>query len=1101
MQEISSKIKNLDFTKITKYFKNQEPPKDLSGSSFTDSYFPPTINSIKGLDKYGKMIDMVNGEKIKKDAATIPEAVEWKRASAIFNNGYSVFADKIEFDDIAQGSVGNCYFLSTLSSLCMHPELISRLFKTKEVNQSGYYEVALFIDGEWQIVFVDDYFVVYEGTNSFPFAKPNGKELWVIILEKAWAKVNSGYANTFSGHATEAYLCLTGCKSETLIHDAYFADIPLFTNIINSVAENKLMCSASNKDIDETLGIIGAHCYLIVSAHLVNLQSGEQIRLIKLRNPWGKYEWTGDWSDNSVKWTEEITKIINYDTTKAKNDGVFFISFEDYLHFFHSTSTCKFLDENIHSETFSIDKEGLAVPHVFNLNLTEDTDVSLNVLFRTWRFNRDAQNATHPTSLVIASYDSNKMIGNVSGNFKSETDINYKKRLEKGNYVVWIYSALRLSSQPHHSSYVITIDTVGENAKITKVGTDEDFHLIRHIISSGIADIYAEEIENSKNEYYFVKTADNFKDTGLCFFSVLNKRKELKFNWTIDSSPSHDEMVLLPPYGFLGTEHIAPNSFTSIIFMKKDPTQVFNLTHRYGGSELEDSQSQKNVEAQNTITEVLKYYLHCDGSDETNVSSSSQEENFEIIEIKKLNFVMERHMVETVDLNNLKEIKFQPTPKKSLRCDYPKLMKGLKEYNKYGIKIPNTQYALVEFDEGIYCGRVDENKKRHGKGTFLFQDGSYFKGMWKANLPYLGQCTRKDDSILYRYTFDDKGKRGSNSVGDTFFLNGDNYTGNYKDGEFEGYGNFSWKREPNTLHMLSAMWKNGKIVSDVKYNITRNLKLKTSFGYKNTTFKYELRINSEGAITKLRDDSRNSKTYTLEKQTDSAFIYKITDHEPKNDYVNPQIAKYMRKYNYDNLVEPYENEDDLKFEASDIVYCEISQVEKKFSEADVIHLLNNTNKSEFKSKPVKYCTIICKKGTFYGAVDGEGKRHDKGLFEWNDGTIYSGYFVNDKRHVYGFYHIQGKEVFRGPILNGLRGPGCADFSKYTWMNQDHMDCNYVEGRLNGKAVIYFYRSNDLFEYCFKDDHPIGKGKMYQSGFGNVNLEYDENGELIAAERC
>lgn len=26
-------------------------------------------------------------------------------------------------------------------------------------------------------------------------------------------------------------------------------------------------------------------------------------KLVKLRNPWGKGEWKGDWSDESYKWT------------------------------------------------------------------------------------------------------------------------------------------------------------------------------------------------------------------------------------------------------------------------------------------------------------------------------------------------------------------------------------------------------------------------------------------------------------------------------------------------------------------------------------------------------------------------------------------------------------------------------------------------------------------------------------------------------------------------------------------------------------------------------------------------------------------------------
>ena len=54
-------------------------------------------------------------------------------------------------------------------------------------------------DGEYQEVVIDDYFPV-DGNNNALFAQPSGGvEIWVMVLEKCWAKLYGSYANTIGG--------------------------------------------------------------------------------------------------------------------------------------------------------------------------------------------------------------------------------------------------------------------------------------------------------------------------------------------------------------------------------------------------------------------------------------------------------------------------------------------------------------------------------------------------------------------------------------------------------------------------------------------------------------------------------------------------------------------------------------------------------------------------------------------------------------------------------------------------------------------------------------------------------------------------------------
>ena len=111
--------------------------------------------------------------------------------------GYRLFDEVPKIEDISQGGIhGNCYFLGALTALIQYPNLIRKIFITEEASEFGYYAVNLCINGEFQIVEIDDFFPCQrkEGKFSSAFSRPrNNKVLWVLILEKAWAKANGSY--------------------------------------------------------------------------------------------------------------------------------------------------------------------------------------------------------------------------------------------------------------------------------------------------------------------------------------------------------------------------------------------------------------------------------------------------------------------------------------------------------------------------------------------------------------------------------------------------------------------------------------------------------------------------------------------------------------------------------------------------------------------------------------------------------------------------------------------------------------------------------------------------------------------------------------------
>ena len=202
---------------IKKYWKDQVPPDikyyKQNKFRFTDSYFPPNRNSFISCDQNGFYIDSLKGyeylEQMERKIPGFINRIIWKRATE-FKKNWVLMGNKFEKKDVIQGNIGDCYFLSALLSLTQHPYLLSEKFRTKKFNEEGYYEMIFFIDGEWQIVFVDDYLPFDPEQEELVGARSEQNELWAILLEKAWFKINGGYTNSFSGIFSEAISSLTG---------------------------------------------------------------------------------------------------------------------------------------------------------------------------------------------------------------------------------------------------------------------------------------------------------------------------------------------------------------------------------------------------------------------------------------------------------------------------------------------------------------------------------------------------------------------------------------------------------------------------------------------------------------------------------------------------------------------------------------------------------------------------------------------------------------------------------------------------------------------------------------------------------------------------
>lgn len=102
----------------------------------------------------------------------LPVRATWKRIPEVIKNPEFV-SGKIEPSDVLQGSIGDCYFLSSISALAENDYRIKNLFPDLRVNPHGIYMARILFKGILREVVVDDYIPVTP-QNTPLFAKPSG---------------------------------------------------------------------------------------------------------------------------------------------------------------------------------------------------------------------------------------------------------------------------------------------------------------------------------------------------------------------------------------------------------------------------------------------------------------------------------------------------------------------------------------------------------------------------------------------------------------------------------------------------------------------------------------------------------------------------------------------------------------------------------------------------------------------------------------------------------------------------------------------------------------------------------------------------------------
>jgi calpain-15 len=281
---------------------------------------------------------------------------------------WKLIREEARAEDVCQGGLGNCWLAAALSIVARFPELIDKMFVTKEFNEWGAYHLRLCHAGEWRSILVDDLLPtskIFEGYmdgmtayysqgGSLCYLHGARRQIWVPIVEKAAAKLYGCWANMMGGTIAEAMSLFTGFPTQR-IRGLYIRkaerqrreeqrqkrieqrtqlllqgqdapeddedsdednDAMTWSKILSASEAGYVMgmgcteeaCEKTKDHLVEQKGLQAPHAYGILDAREVQVD-GKLVRLLKIRNPWGEKSprtWKGDWGKDSSTWTFEL---------------------------------------------------------------------------------------------------------------------------------------------------------------------------------------------------------------------------------------------------------------------------------------------------------------------------------------------------------------------------------------------------------------------------------------------------------------------------------------------------------------------------------------------------------------------------------------------------------------------------------------------------------------------------------------------------------------------------------------------------------------------------------------------------------------------------
>ncbi|XP_023261718.1 calpain-10 [Seriola lalandi dorsalis] len=273
--------------------------------------------------------------------------ITWRRPQEICQSPV-LFPDNITLGHAKQGLLGDCWFLCACTVLLKNKHLLNKVLPPDQPQWGdsryrGFFQFRFWQQGHWTEVTIDDCLPCINSSLCFSCCH-SPTAFWVALLEKAYAKFHGSYERLWAGQVSEALVDLTGglaehwslgdLGSEEEQRPEQDSDQVrrrrLDLNLLYPVKQECALSCSTHSSPGGASELGQYHALTVMEWLDVKTLSGSEVRLLRIRNPWGRCCWGGAWIESGAGWSS-VEPVCASDLQARAAEGEFWLDEAEFM--------------------------------------------------------------------------------------------------------------------------------------------------------------------------------------------------------------------------------------------------------------------------------------------------------------------------------------------------------------------------------------------------------------------------------------------------------------------------------------------------------------------------------------------------------------------------------------------------------------------------------------------------------------------------------------------------------------------------------------------------------------------------------------------------